>query len=1041
MTHPVAKPDWSNLDVIHRNTLPPRSSFHVYSNHTDALSFDPSRREELSLSGTWKFYLSDNPFEAPSVTSSLDTSKWGDIEVPGMWQLQGYGKGPQYTNMMFPFPVDPPNSPYTDNETGTYFRRFKIPKKFEGHQLRLRFEGVDSCFTLWVNAKEVGYSQGSRNPSEFDITEFVNDSENTLAVRVVQFCDGSYIEDQDQWWLSGIFRDVSLLAFTANYLKDVDIRTTFGDDYVHATLLIRLNLVRNGNLHITVINPNHEIVMVATKWTAETPNLYTVLIDINHTSFIPLKIGIRQVEIRGGLLLVNGNRIVIRGTNRHEHYCRSGRTVPLETLRHDLILMKRHNINAIRTCHQPNDPRLYDLADELGFWVIDEADLECHGFGIIGEAALSTRQKQLSFPERSALLSKYAGDWTSNNPAWKDSYIDRAQQLVTRDKLHPCVIIWSLGNEAFEGCNFQSMYDWIKAHDPTRPVHYEPDRDAKIVDIYSEMYPDLDHLIECGKKDLAKPMILCEFMHAMGNGPGGIKEYIDCFYKYPRLQGGFAWEWANHGLITKNSEGEEYYGYGGDFGDVPNDYNFVMDGLCSSDHMPQPGLTEYKKAIEPVQVIGGNHREVIIINRYDFLSLDHLNCIWNIRDEERVFGSGTISLPPDIQPEEEAILEIPPFWIDNEGGIPWASGRNEVFLNLAFVFKDNIPRKGKISWAEIGHEVARSQLPLVPRFLLSPPSSPSETSQSRNVQLSCSLNKLTITTSATIWEFNIVHGLLTSWTKNNTQVLHTAPYLSFYRPLTDNDRPKDGQNWMDKRLHQVKNNTQKVNWTQSPNGDVIIYVQTRCAPPVLEWSIDCSIIYKLTSSGSVHIAVKTQPRGINLPHTLARAGITLALPKEFDSVQWFGRGPGECYIDKKLSQMVGKYTVNTVDELWVDYEFPQETSNRTDTRWVKFSNSSHTSSIPHVTGRKEKKKEESLEIRMMDGEGKMKLFDFMGCHYKEEDIDKAEHPYELRRQKREEVILRIDARHHGLGQGSCGPKTFKEYAFETGPISFEVVMR
>lgn len=620
---PQTKPDWSNIDIIHRNTLPARSHFFVYTNEQDALAADIERSCSISLSGIWKFHHANSPFEAPENFAAIDydTSQWHDIHVPGIWQLQGWGY-PHYTNVPYPFFVDPPNAPYNDNQTGSYVRWFTVPEEFRNDFLRLRFEGVDSALHVYVNGQKVGYSQGARNPSEFDITRLVHDGENVLAVRVYQYCDGSYLEDQDQWRFSGIFRDAYLHAFPKKHIRDFHVQTLLDTEYRDAELRVKVDVEGEGEVALRLLDHAWHAVADVSKgssncttsfsiaisnpkqWSAETPYLYKLILSYGGR-FIVQNVGFRRVEIKGGIYLVNGKRIVFRGVNRHEHHPENGRAVPYEFMKQDLLLMKRHNINAIRTCHQPSDPRMYALADELGFWVMDEADLECHGFATIDEAALSPADRAKSFEERKAMVYGHSARFTSDNPEWRDQYVDRAIQVVMRDKNHPCVVMWSLGNEAFYGCNFQSMYDEIKGIDQTRPIHYEGDFEAQTVDLFSQMYPNVDDIIRFAKEpNFTKPLVLCEYVHAMGNGPGNIREYIDAFYEYPRLQGGWVWEWANHGLKKKDAKtDEEFYAYGGDFGEELHDGNFILDGLLLSDHTPTPGLVEYKTAVQPVQVL------------------------------------------------------------------------------------------------------------------------------------------------------------------------------------------------------------------------------------------------------------------------------------------------------------------------------------------------------------------------------------------------------------------------------------------------------
>lgn len=464
-----------------------------------------------------------------------------------------------------------------------------------------------------------------------------------------QRCDGSYIEDQDQWWLSGIFRDVYLHYFPKKHIEEFYIWTEPPKDGEHGIIHMERKLNHQNSqvvvkfldlgprsrstISSSIISYESNSLTTLTvsevqTWTAEHPYLYYLIFHvIGSDAYICTRIGFREVQLQDGVLTLNSSPIKIRGVNRHEHHPDFGRAVPFEFLKRDLLLMKAHNINAIRTSHYINDARLYDLADELGLYIMDEADLECHGCGMAVERAT---------PE--SLLS--------DNPDWKDAYVDRAVQMVQRDKNHPSIICWSLGNESFYGRNHQAMYDWIKRKDGTRPIHYEADGDGRTVDILSRMYLPVDMLIAYAKaRDWTKPYVLCEYAHAMGNGPGAVKEYVEAFYKYPRLMGGFVWEWANHGLRTKTRDGIEYMGYGGDFGDEPNDGCFVMDGLLDSKHNPTPGLLEYAKAIEPVQTLSVEGAEVRIINRYDFLTLDHLDCRFVIKSDQGSIEEGTVDIP------------------------------------------------------------------------------------------------------------------------------------------------------------------------------------------------------------------------------------------------------------------------------------------------------------------------------------------------------------------------------------------------------------
>ncbi|KPI35494.1 Beta-galactosidase [Cyphellophora attinorum] len=1046
-TFPSKKPDWSNLEVIHRGTLPARAYFHIYNDEASALQAFSSRACTLNLSGTWRFLHSKSPFSAPQGFESpdFDTSSWSDIQVPGHWQLQGWG-APHYTNINYIIPVDPPNVPFDDNQTGSYVRNFTVPPEFVDQQLRLRFEGVDSAFHVYVNGNEVGYSQGSRNASEFDITKFVSHKvDNILAVRVYQWSDASYLEDQDQWRFSGIFRDVALHAFPDFRVEDFYVQTALDDDYKDATLKVNVLTSGTGTLALRLIDPRGQPVAAEKK--EVTGSSTTFSIKLFRWATHSQNVGFRRVEIVDGIYKINGRRIVFRGTNRHEHHPSHGRAVPYDFMKRDLLIMKQHNLNAIRTCHQPSDPRLYHLADELGLYIMDEADLECHGFGQIAEAALlkDVKKRDLDFQQRKELTQSSAGSWTSDNPAWKHQYVDRAHQLVSRDKNHPCVVMWSLGNEAFYGCNFQSMYDHIKSIDQTRPIHYEGDFEAKTVDLYSQMYSSVDNIIKFAQvESFTKPLVLCEFVHAMGNGPGNIKEYIEAFYKYPRLQGGWVWEWANHGLISKDLKtGEEFMAYGGDFGDEPNDYNFILDGLMFSNHTPTPGLTEYAKAIEPVQVLGYEDGTATIVNRYDIVTLDHLGCHAYIVGDGIRHDLGVVEIPSDVQPHTQTHVKLPAFDASQ-------LSRGDIHLQLDFFL-----REGR-SWAPAGHIVASSQLQVRdPQPLLSA----LKDTQDPAPQVEQSAHNLQVTTANSKFTFSLASGRLTSWIKDSVELIHAqmGPTLTLSRALTDNDRPQDGQ------------------------------VSARLAPVVLSWSFALTTTYQIHANGAIHITCSGKPEGANLPETVPRIGFEMALPAAFDTVSWYGRGPGESYKDKKLSQHFGNYT-SSVDDLFVDYEFPQENGNRTDVRWVELSSSSLAASSsaalatatqaantafnaaqgmfknlsrratdlmsPSATQPTAPEQSPTLQPKpaaepstsssskpsLKASFGAAPGFSFNASHYTSADLEKAKHPFELKPLKRDYVVLRLDADHHGLGTGSCGPKTLDEYALKTAPFEFELVL-
>ncbi|KAJ4393445.1 hypothetical protein N0V93_002655 [Gnomoniopsis smithogilvyi] len=1074
--------EFTDLKVLHRNTLLPRSHFTFYQSIEDAMqaaqTHDVSKSKSQLLSGTWKFFHTTSPLLGPQdfFRKDFDTSNWGDVQVPGMWQLQKFGKGPQYTNVPYPFPFHPPDVPIDENECGRYVRTFVVGAETDDHQIRLRFEGVDAAFTVWVNGVDVGYSQGSRNPSEFDITDLVikGGEANTLAVQVYQRCDGSYIEDQDQWWLSGIFRDVYLLYFPKFHFEDISIRTEIAKDDKPTLLHVNYKLSEPGlTVHSALYDAPEGGKVLATledvsqtssasstlvvsdpvhPWTAETPTLYYLVLHIvNSGAYVCLRVGFREVELIDGIFSVNKSPIKILGVNRHEHHPRFGRAVPFEFLKRDLLLMKTHNINAIRTCHQINDPRLYDLADELGLYVMDEADLECHGCQMAVEGT-----------NPAAPLS--------DNPDWADAYLDRAIQMVQRDKNHASVICWSLGNESFYGRNHKAMYHWIKSVDRTRPVHYEGDQGAETVDMFSRMYYSVEAMISFAKEaDWVKPYIMCEYAHAMGNGPGAIKEYVEAFHKYPRLIGGFVWEWANHGLETRNKDGTKYMGYGGDFGDEPNDGCFVMDGLIDSSHNPTPGLLEYKKAIEPVRTLRIEGKGVRIVNRYDFLTLDHLKCAYSIIYDGGSIEDGVVDIPKGIKPHTEAHVSLEP-----KTALP---PHIEILLNLVFTLQT--PNK----WAKAGHIVATGQLRLspprtIPQLLshqLHPPFTQVTVSTAPTAltatQCAPSILQIVSTTpTATSWTFDLSQGHLTSWTRGQAPVNILASPLSFdvYRALTNNDAGGDdpngspgsqGREWRDARVHLARDHrvmgrhslSPQYQWMKSRTADgtevVHLKVVTRIAPPVLGWGIDVSTTYRFMANAcsppiagsdshdALHIHVHAQGSGPWFPPSLPRFGLTTSL-RGCKAARWFGRGPGESYRDKKESKLVGTYE-HTVGELFTDYEVPQDNGNRTDVRWVEFWGES--SGAGGIEGR-----EKLVRARF----GWLEGASFSAARYTVAELDKARHPVELRsladeregKDGQQVTFVHLDWVHHGLGTGSCGPETRPEYGLSQKDFDYELLL-
>ena len=753
------------------------------------------------------------------------------------------------------------------------------------------------------------------------------------------------------------------------------------------------------------------------KWTAETPYLYQLEIKLataeartrNTLQVIIHPVGFRKVELRNGNICVNGKAVMFRGVNRHDHHPRFGRAVIYDLIRKDLISMKQHNINAVRTSHYPSYPQLYEICDEIGLYVIDEADLECHGFDAAGSKA---------GPE----------SYTSDNPSWKEAYLDRMRQLVERDKNHPSVIIWSLGNEAFYGQNHAAMYHWAKQRDPERLVHYEPDHEAKTADMHSYMYTspqDLIELAEAQGDDFEKPIILCEYGHAMGNGPGLLQDYQHAFRKHRRLQGGFIWEWANHGLWKEDEDGQAFYAYGGDFGDYPNDSTFVMDGLSHSTHRPTPGLVELKKVFQAVHAkLDGIRNNLVMRNEHDFLSLDHLAADYKVEefdDSSRVLKSGWLDIT-NVPAGTVKRLSLP-------ADICNIRSNRECHMTITF------RTKASTSWAEAGHIISWSQCPISESSSSTPHPSLQPPTLADLATISTQTTPLThiITTPTSSFTFDLVRGYLKSWTHQNQSILHQsssqAPLkLGFYRPCTDNDL-RGGQTaiWKSFGLHNMT--SQLRSHTIHPNaiyeaGDqaTAITFTHYLAPPTLSWHFISTTTYTIcpiTSSLTISVHLTPSNTSTSPPTNLPRVGMDISLPSPLKHITWLGRGPGESYNDRFSSQPLDIHGPLHIfdDDMNTSYEVPQEHGNRTATRWVKATNA-------HGSGLRVHSYENTIYQEEVGGSEpeRGRYFQFAPLIYDAEVLEKAKHPCDLRGREREEgVLLRVDQDCAGLGTAACGP--------------------
>ncbi|MWV47272.1 DUF4981 domain-containing protein [Paenibacillus sp. HJL G12] len=1002
--------DWDNLSVLEKNRSKSRAYFIPFADRDGALSYDRGSSPCFkSLNGLWKFHFAEGPELAPQdfFKEDYDASGWDDVRVPGHWQLQGYGH-PHYTDLYYPFPVDPPHVP-NDNPTGSYVREFELPAHWDGKVISIKFDGVDSAFHVWLNGSFIGYSQGSRLTSEFDLTPYLLSGVNRLAVQVYQWSDGSYLEDQDMWWMSGIFRDVYLIAEPSVVrIRDYRVVTELDQELKSAVLSVRLDQAgedARGKVQLQLLDRTGALVLSAEKaisgpasiefnlpvakpalWNAEAPYLYHLVVSVldsqdQITETIAQRVGFRRVEVKDGQFLVNGKAILLKGVNRHDHHPDTGRTVTLSTMLQDIKLMKQHNINAVRTAHYPNDPRFYDLCDEYGLYVMEETDLETHGFEPLGN------------------ISRLSDD-----PAWKDAYVDRVRRMVERDKNHPSVIFWSLGNESGFGCNFRAMSEWCKEHDSTRLVHYEEDQEAEVCDVVSTMYSSVEKMEGFGKMvDHPKPHILCEFAHAMGNGPGGLRPYFDTFDAYRRLQGGFVWEWIDHGLRHKTADGKEDYAYGGDYGDVPNNSNFVIDGLVRPDRTPSPGLLEYKKIIEPVKVEMIDTGKLRITNRYDFAALDHLQAHYSVTADGRTVESGVLALP-HIGPGESREVTVP--LRDDQPPARLEPGV-ELWLNVGFT----LAADG--DWAPQGHEVAWAQFEL-PAAVYGTSGSPALQPAHRTLAVTEEGRELILGNDLFCISFNCLRPGIASLRMGGKELIRRGPRLNFWRAPIDNDMYVL-TDWRKAHLDRLTERVDSFRWEHVDEASVQVTWITRIAPPVHDWGFRCEISYTVHASGLIAMDVSGKPEGTP-PAMLPKIGMQLEIPGDMDQVQWYGRGPGESYSDSKEAGRFGVYR-STVDGLFTPYIYPQENGNRTDVKWM---------SITDGAG-----------IGLLAAG--VPVLEFSARRYSDADLEQAQHMSDLK--PREFITLNLDYRQNGLGSNSCGPAQSPENAVKPEPFRFRILLQ
>ena len=1059
---------WENPSNFAVNRLAPRAWFTPFEN-ADAAKWAAPGESTLvqNLGGQWLFNYAERPelapngFEAPE----FDDGEWDSIAVPSMWQCLGYGK-PWYTNVQFPFNVNPPFVP-DENPTGSYRKVFSVPADWKGRQVRVRFDGVDSCFEVFVNGTCVGMAMGSRLPSEWDVTKLVEfGGENVLAVRVWQWSAGSYAEDQDMWWLSGIFRNVCLVATPAVRVEDVYYTTKFDKDYRDATLNLEVTVANaraaaaDASVSATLFDADGAEVAkfgagkagalagikakgsavakfsakikAPRQWNAEEPYLYKLVVEVKsasgagknsaaatETEAVPLAVGFKQVEIIDGVLKVNGQRVIFKGANRHESHPDHGRAIPLASMVEDIMILKQNNFNAVRTSHYANDPRWLDLCDRYGIYLVAECDLESHGFGMCD-------------------WHKWPGN-PPKDPAWKDHLVDRMARMVTRDRNHPSVIIWSLGNESGLGANHAEMKKIANALDPTRPIHYEGDYPCLVADIFSHMYASQDAVREIGEAKNSRkaydhwhecevetppekygsmPYMLCEYVHAMGNGPGGVKDYWESIRGNPRCCGAFVWEWCDHGITQYTEDGRQYYAYGGDFGDKPHDSNFVCDGLVLPDRTPSPGMAELKKAQEPVLVeaLDIAAHKYRITNRYEFTTLAPpsplaaaaLQCEWKLTADSETIASGILELP-EIQPGAFADITVP-------AKLPDCRVR-DYMLEFVFTLAHNT------LWAERGHEIAFAQFMVreaAPPATSASPAAPALKRPAIEVVEDDCCGRVHFLGENFALAFDTATGRLTDWETAGKPLIDAGPLANFWRAPTDNDGGQRGggiaKTWSEDGFDTFASKLLSYKVTKAPNGAQKLSVKTTLGAPIVDKRIDAAYDWTIHPNGDLELTYSITPIGAWKSPALPRAGLRLALPATQDSVQWYGLGPGEGYIDTKAGLRLGRWAA-PVDALFFNYIFPQENGNRTETRWAAFADDY--------------------------GRGFMvtadKPFDFSASWFTQENLTAASHTTDL--QHADYISLNLDIAQDGIGTASCGPAPLDKYRLKIQPYAIKFRFR
>jgi len=1080
----IASPDWENEQVLHHNRLPARATFWP---GTSPWSITAGKSDDSpylkSLNGNWQFHWSPTPEDSPTefYSEGFDPQGWEQLPVPANWQMNGYGT-PIYKSSGYSFRIDPPrvtSKPPADwtaykqrNPVGCYLNSFELPDNWSGRRVFLHFAGVEGAFEVWLNGTSVGYSQGSRSPAEFEVTSLVRPGENAIAVRVYRYSDGSYLEDQDMWRLSGIHRDVMLYSTPPARIEDFAVRTDLDADYRDALLAIDVELdaprgvtlegwtvsanlmdAEGKNMFLQplkhdarpILNSNYSASVLVErtpqrgsgtfgwlrrrvdnpkKWTAETPTLYQLTLSLLNPSghavhTVACKVGFREVEIHDGRLLVNGKPLRLRGVNRHEHDPITGHTLTMENMIEDILLMKQANINAVRTAHYPNDPRWYQLCDEYGLYVVDEADLETHGL-------------------RGYLASE---------PSWSAAFLDRIVRLAERDKNHPCVISWSLGNESGWGPNLAGAAGWLRAFDPTRFIHYEGAQgtttphtpDPAEVDVISRFYPRVrDKYLDPAKPtsvtgveraenarwerllDLAedtsdnRPVLSSEYAHAMGNAMGNFEQYWQEIYSHDRLIGGFIWDWADQGLVASTKEGTNYIGYGGAFGDSPNHGAFCLNGVVMADRSLTAKYWTVKKTYQPISFellkprktsLGSVEVKLQVTNRHHTLNLDQFDFAWQLEVDGKELRAGSLTPGSVVPGETKSVAIIVPNV--NESGERW--------------LRVNASTRERQLWADTEFEIASEQFRLQAQEITTASQAAGGLvhSASDPLEVRDKGDSVEVGNKLFLAKFSKQEARIVSLEYNGHQQMANsdAPtlVLQAFRAPTDNDRGFGGwlaEEWRDAELDRLRINPESFELVRQNNN--IVELRTRVAGKAKSGRIDHTANWTIYANGSILLGNQFDVTG-DLP-PLPRLGVAIHLSNRLDKLEWLGRGPFENYPDRKTAADVGRWQ-STVSEQLTPYPRPQESGAKQDTRWV---------AVTASDGR-------GLLCATLDSP-----VAFSALNYTPQDLAAAKRNVDLK--ARHATVLSIDAWQCGLGNSSCGPGVLKRYAMSPTSATLNIVL-